>query len=162
MSSRNLTKLGQCTFKEIRTACFFILPLVVFVVLFVLVPVLGTFINSTFQDVTFTAKRFNFLENYKHLWMDPSFFNALKFTLLFVLVSVPIELVLGLVFAVLLDLDVPFRGILRGCVLIPWAIPAAISARTWELIYNYSYGLANFICLTLGLSSQPVNWLGTS
>ena len=162
MPSRNLTPVPRPTLREIRTACFFILPLLGFIVLFILVPVVGTFINSMFQDATFTAKRFNLFDNYKHLWTDPGFFKALKFTLLFVLISVPIELVLGLAFALVLNLDIPFRGILRGCILIPWAIPAAISARTWELIYNYSYGLANFICLTLGLSSQPVNWLGTS
>ena len=33
----------------------------------------------------------------------------------------------GLILALLLDLNIPFRGLLRGCVLIPWAIPAAIS-----------------------------------
>ena len=150
-------------FHELRTACLFILPLLGFVVLFILVPVIGTFVNSMFQDVSFlTAKRFCFLENYAHLWSDPGFFKALKFTLLFILVSVPLELILGLVFAMILDQDIPFRGFLRGCVLIPWAIPAAISARTWELVYNYSYGLANYICLTFGRSSEPVNWLGTS
>jgi len=161
MPNRNSTPVAGPTSKELRTACFFVLPLVAFIILFILVPVLGTFINSLFRDVAFLSKRFYFFKNYQHLWADPGFFQALKFTLLFILVSVPLELVLGLAFAVLLDLNIPCRGLLRGCVLIPWAIPAAISARTWELIYNYSYGLANFICLTLGLSSQPVNWLGT-
>ncbi|NIA06347.1 MAG: ABC transporter permease subunit [Actinobacteria bacterium] len=162
MPSRNLTSVSKSAAHELRTGCLFILPLVVFIVLFVLLPVLGTFINSMFQDVSFVGKRFYFFKNYEHLWSDPGFFKALKFTLLFILVSVPFELVLGLLFAMLLDQHIPFRGLLRGCVLIPWAIPAAISARTWELIYNYSYGLANYICLTLGLSTQPVNWLGTS
>ena len=163
MADRNPSPSTKPAFHELRTACLFILPLVGFVVLFILLPVLGTFINSLFRDISFIAgRRFCFLENYAHLWSDPGFFKALKFTLLFILVSVPLELILGLVFAMILDQDIPLRGLLRACVLIPWAIPAAISARTWELIYNYSYGLANYICLTLGLSSEPVNWLGTS
>jgi multiple sugar transport system permease protein len=61
-----------------------------------------------------------------------------------------------------MNADVPFRGILRACVLIPWAIPAAVSARTWELIYNYSYGLANFIFAKSGITTEPINWLGSS
>ena len=45
--------------------------------------------------------------------------------------------------------------------LLPWAIPAAISARLWELIYNYSYGLTNFILLKIRIINEPVNWLET-
>jgi multiple sugar transport system permease protein len=69
---------------------------------------------------------------------------------------------MGLLFALLLNQVIPFRGFLRACALIPWAIPAAISARIWELIYNYNYGLANFLLTNLGIANQPINWLGTS
>lgn len=56
----------------------------------------------------------------------------------------------------------PFRGLLRACILIPWAIPAVISGRIFELIYNYHYGLANFLLRQAGLTEFPVNWLGSS
>jgi multiple sugar transport system permease protein len=148
--------------KDIKSACLFILPLIALILLFILVPVLGTFVNSLFRDVSFLEKRFIFLRNFQRLFGDPGFRQALRFTLLFILVSVPLEIILGTIFALLMNADVPFRGLLRACVLIPWAIPAAISARTWELIYNYSYGLANFVLTALGITSQPVNWLGTS
>ena len=42
---------------------------------------------------------------------------------------------------------------LRVCVLIPWAVPAAVSGRVYQLIYNYHYGLANFLCQALGLTT---------
>ena len=161
MANRSL--ISKPTFRELRTACLFVGPLVGFIAIFILLPVAGTLINSLFEDVSFIAgKRFCFLENYKNLAGDAGFVKALRFTLLFIVVSVPLELGLGLAFAMLLNEDVPLRGLLRGCVLIPWAIPAAISGRTWELIYNYSYGLANWVFITLGLTSEPVNWLGTS
>jgi multiple sugar transport system permease protein len=149
-------------FKEIKTACIFISPLIVLIFLFILVPVLGTFINSLFQDVAFLDKQFVFLSNFRQLFSDAGFQQALRFTLLFVLVSVPVEVILGLAFAMLMNARVPLRGLLRACVLIPWAIPAAVSGRIWELIYNYSYGLANFVFIKLGLTSEPINWLGTS
>ncbi len=139
----------------------FVLPLLVVVVALILVPVLGTFLDSTFLDVTFLPVKFSGLANYSWMFGNPGFWQALRFTCLFVLVSVPLEVALGLLFALLLSEPTPLRGLLRACVLIPWAIPAAVSARTWELIYNYSYGLANFLWLHSGLTQTPVNWLGS-
>ena len=161
MARNRFGKNRDVTRKDIKTACIFILPLVALIFLFILVPVLGTFINSLFQDVSFLDKRFIFLKNFHRLFSDSGFQQALRFTLLFVFVSVPLEIILGTVFALLMNADIPLRGLLRACVLVPWAIPAAVSARTWELIYNYSYGLANFIFTGLGITARPVNWLGT-
>jgi len=151
------------TFKELKESYFFLLPLLIFVGAFILVPVLGTMVDSTFRDVSFLKNRFIGLDNYLWLIQSPGFRQSLQFTFLFVFVSVPVETALGLLFAVLLNEPGRFRGLLRACVLIPWAIPAAISARTWELIYNYNYGLANFLWTGFGLSPSgaPVNWLGT-
>ena len=147
--------------KELREAAPFLLPLIIFIVAFILVPVVGTIVDSMYLDVTFLKTRFTGLGNY--LWMinNPGFWQSFGFTLLFVLVSVPLEIILGLIFALLLNENTAVRGLLRACVLIPWAIPAAISARTWELIYNYNYGLANFFWTKLGISTSPINWLGS-
>jgi multiple sugar transport system permease protein len=147
---------------DLRTAALFILPLVMFIVVFIVVPVAGTFVNSLFQDVTFLAKKFVLFKNYLRLFSDHDFGAAVKFTILFIGASVPLEIVFGVIFALILNSAIPARGLLRACVLIPWAIPSVISARVWELIYNYNYGLANFVLSALGLSAEPVNWLGTS
>jgi multiple sugar transport system permease protein len=80
---------------------------------------------------------------------------------MFVLASVLIELVLGLIFAIVLNEKFWGRGFFRAALLIPWAIPIAISSRLWQLIYNYDYGVLNYTILKLGISSAPVNWLGT-
>ncbi len=139
----------------------FLVPLLVFLLVFTLLPVLGTVVNSLFRDMPLHERELILLDNYRELASDAGFLRSLRFTALFVLVSVPLELALGLAFALILNEPVRFRGVLRACVLIPWAIPAAISARTWQLIYNYDYGLANFLCMKLGISGGPVNWLGT-
>ncbi|MBD3235384.1 MAG: ABC transporter permease subunit [Candidatus Eisenbacteria bacterium] len=140
---------------------WFLLPLLLLIALFILLPVLGTFGTSFHEDTAFRGRSFNGLANYLHALRDAGFWQSLTFTLLFVLVSVPLELILGLGFALLLDRALPWRPLLRVCLLIPWAIPAAISARTWELIYNYQYGLANYILRSLGLIDAPINWLGS-
>jgi multiple sugar transport system permease protein len=148
-------------FRELAGGYAFLAPLAVFLLAFIFVPVVGTFATSLIQDVTFLPKRFLGLENYRALLADPGFRQAVRFTCLFALVSVPIELVLGLAFALLLHHPSPVRGILRASVLIPWAVPAAVSGKLFELVYNFQIGPANYLAGLVGLADQPVNWLGT-
>lgn len=159
--SRRADTPERHTAGELARGYAFLVPLSAFVAVFVIVPVLGTFAASLMQDVTFLPKRFLGAGNFRALLSDPGFRQALRFTCLFTLVSVPLELFLGLGFALLLAHPSPARGLLRACVLIPWAIPAAVSGRVFQLVYNYHYGLANYLAGALGISNRPVNWLGT-
>jgi len=152
---------GDRPTREVVRGYAFLAPLAGFVVALVLVPVAGAFIDSLHREVTFLPRAFVGLRNYRALASDPAFWQSLRFTVLFVLVSVPLELALGLAFALLLHRPSPARGILRACVLIPWAVPAAVSGRVFELICNFQYGLANFIVTRLGVADAPVNWLGS-
>jgi multiple sugar transport system permease protein len=147
--------------REHRTAYAFILPLVAVILVFVVFPVLGTVWTSLFQDVTYLPSKFVHLSNYGRLLGDPNFWKSLRFTALFVAVSIPVEMMLGIAFALILNERLRYRNVLRAAVLIPWAVPTIVAARTWELIYNYSYGLANFLVRISHLSDGPVNWLGT-
>lgn len=140
----------------------FLSPLLLFLGFFILLPVLGTFLTSLFQEISFLERKFVLWDNYRNLIQDVSFWHSLRSSFLFILVSVPLELLLGLIFALLLNPPSPLRRIFMALVLIPWAIPSVVSARIWQLIYNYSYGLANFVFLKLGIVSQPLNWLGTA
>ncbi len=154
--------MKSAALKDIFRSYGFILPFAFFISAFILIPVLGAIINSFFKDVPFLETSFIFAGNYTELISDPAFLQSLKFTLLFIAVSVPLELILGMTFALVLNQPLKFRGLLWAAVLIPWAIPSAVAGRIWELIYNYSYGLANFIVRGTGLSSEPINWLGSN
>lgn len=147
--------------REQMTAFMFLVPLFVFLLVLVFIPVLGTLWDSFTRDVPFLPKQYIGLANYRALFADAAFWQSVRFTLLFVFISVPLEAVLGLFIALLLNETFPGRGLLRAAVLIPWAIPAAVSGRVFELIYHYSYGAANFVIRTFGLTDRPVNWLGT-
>ena len=89
---------GDHTPGELARGYAFLAPLSAFVAVFVIVPVIGTFADSLMRDVTFLPKRFLGLENYRELLSDPGFWQAMRFTCLFTLVSVPLELFLGLAF----------------------------------------------------------------
>jgi len=145
--------------RTIKEPVFFILPLIFFIVLFLLFPTLGTFWNSLWQDVPFIARRFVSFSNYLHLMTDQQFWQATLFTIMFALVSVCLEMIFGMITALVLNEKSRLRGALRGIALIPWAIPSVIGARIWQLIYRYDYGIANILLERIGIG--PVNWLGT-
>ncbi|MEW6720251.1 MAG: sugar ABC transporter permease [Thermodesulfobacteriota bacterium] len=149
------------TLRELLRGYAFLGPLVAFLLAFVLAPVIGTCIDSLYRDVTFLPRAFIGPENYVSLWSDPAFRQSLRFTVLFALASVPLELLLGLAFALLLNRPSPARGALRAFVLIPWAVPAAVSGKVFELICNFRFGPANYLVQRLGLADAPVNWLGS-
>ncbi len=145
-----------------RSAYLFLAPALVAVALFVLLPVLGTFWNSFFRDVSFMPRRFIGLSNFSQLLGHAEFWRALLFTLLFTVVTVAFEALFGIAFALLLDLRFAGRGWLRTVILIPWAIPTIVSAKTWKLVFDYTYGVLNVLVTSAGLSDVKINWLGTS
>jgi multiple sugar transport system permease protein len=146
---------------EVRSAWFFIFPLLIVVGVFILLPVIGTFYNSFFLDVSYLPKKFIGFKNYVNLLGSPDFWQALRFTLAYAVAAVSFEAILGVVFALLLNEAFVGRGFLRVVILIPWAIPTIVSARTWQLIYEYNYGVMNYLVVTLGMAPERINWMGT-
>ncbi len=128
----------------------------------ILVPVIGTFVTSFFRNVTFMPPtKFIGIRNYERLIKDPQFWQSLRFTVAFSVVAVTLESILGMFYALVINEKFKLRGLMRAVVLIPWAIPTIVSARIWQLMYNYSYGLLNFVLLHLHIVSRPINWLGS-
>jgi multiple sugar transport system permease protein len=108
----------------------------------------------------FAISRFVGLSHYAGLWYDHRFWHSLSNTLYFTLVSVSLEVVLGLGVALLLQQVFPARGLVRALVLVPWLIPTVVAARMWEWIYNPQFGVLNFLLVQSGLSATGINWLG--
>jgi multiple sugar transport system permease protein len=102
------------------------------------------------------VSRFIGLENFVRLWNDARFWNALGNTLYFTVVSVALEIVLGLAIAMLLHRAFKGKGVMRAIVLIPWAIPTVVAAKMWEWMYNGDFGVLNY------LLGAHINWLGSA
>ena len=68
--------IKKINLRDLRMASLFVLPLVTFITLLIVVPILGTLVNSLFQDVTFLNKKFIFLENYIRLFQRPRFWRS--------------------------------------------------------------------------------------
>ena len=72
------------------------------------------------------------------------FWNVVAITVGFTVVTVAIELVLGFWFAIIMNGKFRGRGLVRASVLIPWAIPTAVTAKLWFFIFSYA-GIANHL-----------------
>lgn len=89
---------------------------------------------------------------------DPTWWRSVRNTVVFAVVSVSLEVVLGLIIALTLNAHMPGRGLLRAAVLIPWAIPTIVSAKMWGWMFNDQYGVINEILLGLGLLDSRIAW----
>src|SRR5918999_352759 len=131
-----------------RLAFYFVLPSLVFICVFTLYPILESFRLSFYRTILtlpWLGQKMVGLENYSDLWTDPVAWQALQTTLIFVAVTVPSELLLGLGMALVMNEAFRGRGLLRAVVLIPWAIPTVVSSQMWRFIFNDRYGLFNFV-----------------
>lgn len=114
-------------------------------------------IQSTFNGFQFT---FNGWTNYGIVFSNQQFWQALEFTLMYAIVTVLVELVLGLLVALALNQPIRGRGLAVAVMLVPWTLITVISAQMWDYIYNGVYGVLNYILLSLHVISSPVLWLG--
>ncbi|MBE3597879.1 MAG: sugar ABC transporter permease [Limnochordaceae bacterium] len=100
------------------------------------------------------------LANYLRAFRDPEFRMALTRTLYFALATVPVETVLGLLIALLLNQRFPLRNVVRGLVLLPWALPYVVNGTMWKWIYDANYGVLNALLVQTGLAKEYQIWLG--
>lgn len=96
------------------------------------------------------------LSHFVRLLGDPSFINSLKVTLVFSLIVNPLQIALALLLAVLLTRAIPLVGLWRTLILLPIAIPQAVSAVIWYVLFRPD-GPLNGILEILGIPSVP--WL---
>ena len=131
-----------------RLAFSFLLPSLVFISLFVVYPILESFRLSFYRlilTLPWLGEKMVGWENYADLWTDPVAIQSFRTTLIFVGVTIPLELLFGLGVALVMNEAFRGRGLLRAVVLIPWAIPTVVSSQMWRFIFNDRYGLFNFV-----------------
>ena len=131
-----------------RAALFFLLPSFFFVGLFSIFPIIESFRLSFYRlilTLPWLGERMVGWENYIDLLGDPVALAAIRTTIIFIGVTVSLELLFGLIIALVLNEAFRGRGLLRAVVLIPWAIPTVVSSQMWRFIFNDRYGLANLM-----------------
>jgi multiple sugar transport system permease protein len=97
------------------------------------------------------------LKNLDQLFGDQLFLTSIGTTLVFVIVSVVVEMVLGFVLALLVSGIPRMKGFIRTVTILPILVPPVAIGSMWKLMYNYDFGVFNQFLMLLGL--DPMGWL---
>ncbi|MFG1707832.1 carbohydrate ABC transporter permease [Nonomuraea sp. M3C6] len=143
------------------TAFAFLVPLVVYLVVFYAYPLYRN-IELSVHDYTPRAfvqgdPEFAGLDNYLDIVSDDTFLAALRNTALFTLVSIALQYALGLALAVFFHRNFRLSAVLRAMFLVPWLLPLIVSASTWSWMLNSENGIVNSVLGAFGIGQ--INWL---
>ena len=136
------------------------LPVLIPVFLFTLYPVAHALWKSLHRSqVLLPGEPFVGLANYANLLNDSTIWTSLGNTLGFTLIAAPVTVALGLGVAYLLLANYPGRIYVRSVVLLPWALPGAITAVIWTWVFHPSWGLLNHALRLTGMIDSNIAWL---
>lgn len=141
--------------KSKNTGLYFVLPSLIGVAVFTLLPFLDVFIRS-FQSAI--SREFIGFKNYTEVFNNSAFKLAASNTVKFVLVCIPLLLVLSLLIAVWLNKFVESSKILRTAFLIPMAVPIASVVLIWNLVFHEN-GFLSAILDKFNMAGQ--DWMST-
>ncbi|WP_028983775.1 carbohydrate ABC transporter permease [Sporolactobacillus terrae] len=149
---------------EKQFAWLLILPAVILVFGLDLYPLIETLIYSL-RDMNLTANHYGSfvgLKNYITVLSDTVFWQSLGRTAYFAIVSIVLELGLGMAIALLInDKKIKGRRFLQSIIILPWAIPTIVNGAMWNWIYNPDFGALNALLKQLHIIDQYQSWLGT-
>lgn len=100
--------------------------------------------------------------NYSLVLKNSTWHYALAFTIIYTLITVVVELVLGTMIALVLERLTAGRGFMMALLLIPWSMITVINAQLWGYIYQGTYGVADAILNAVGLGSPNILGQSTS
>lgn len=147
--------------KERLAPWFFIAPSLILLLAIGLYPVIYTFIISfKYWVMGMGEPAWTGLANYYSALTSSDFQHSVLRTLLLIGISLPIQLVLGLMIALALDATrfAFLRRLLQICLVIPIAITPAVVGLLASLMFNQQLGIVNYLLSRIGVG--PVNWLG--
>jgi multiple sugar transport system permease protein len=103
--------------------------------------------------------QFNGLDNYVRMVHDELFWQSLGHTVVFTAGTVPTSIALGLAAAMLLNRELPARGLLRSVIFLPVIVSGVVTALVAAWIFNDNYGVINSLLKAAGL--EPIPWLSS-
>lgn len=156
----NKNRLGARLDNGNSLAYLLILPSMIIIFGILLYPILYSFVMS-FCKVIFSDNTFQFvgLQNYIEMFRDSYFVNSITLTVYFTIVTVFLEIILGVGIAMVLNQEFHGRGFVRGIMILPWALPSVVNAIMWKWIYDSNYGALNALLSQTHIIDNYHVWL---
>ena len=123
-------------------------PALVFILVFKIYPMISVSVGSFFRDDNFTFR------TYEILFKDKTFWNSLWVTLKMNIVIIPLQVLISLFLALLVNNTVKGIGVFRSIYYLPVTMAISVASVTWSLMMNVNNGVFNSILSIFGIESQ--------
>lgn len=147
--------------KNAARVMMFVLPALIPLGIFWLFP-MAEAIFMSFTDWDYMSSTYNIIgfDNYRSIFSDSMFYDALKNTVIFTLGTLIPTIAGGLFAAVLLKKKLTGSAIYKAVIFSPWVTPTVVISIVWSWIFEPQYGLANYILQLFNLPKSQ--WLQSS
>lgn len=153
-------RLNRAHVKENISGYLFILPGVLFFLVFTVYPLIEAFTLS-FCEYHVDKSVFVGFDNYVTLFQDEVFIKSLLNTFKFVLIIVPITMIISLFVSTrIVDFGSKVQSFFRAAFYLPVVMSVVSVSLVWNIMYNFNYGVLNYFVKALGFDA--VNWLGNA
>lgn len=125
-----------------------LMPALVFILIFKIYPIISVSIGSFFREGQFTFR------TYSILFRDKTFWNSLWTTLKMNMVMIPLQVVVSLILALLVNNNVRGIGIFRSIYYLPVTMAISVASVTWSLMMNVNNGVFNSLLSVFGIPRQ--------
>lgn len=134
----------------------FILPSLIGFIAFYAVPALRAVSISFTEWNLLTEQTWVGLENYRTLFEDERFWRSMRVTLLYVVLNIPLQTVIAVLMAVMLErIHGVTSAAMRGLMILPWLMPNVVVGLLWLWMLDPSLGIVNVGLEAIGLEGQP-------
>jgi multiple sugar transport system permease protein/sn-glycerol 3-phosphate transport system permease protein len=148
---------GAQRLRATLTAYALIGPSLVGVVAFLLAPVVIVAVISLFRWNLLSPPKFIGLANYRRMAHDGSVWHSVLVTFTYVLFTIPVQTILALLLAVLLNTKLRGVRILRAVYVVPWMATPVVMGVVWRWVFDGQHGAVNSFLALFGVDS--INWL---
>ncbi|MDR3190272.1 MAG: sugar ABC transporter permease [Lactobacillaceae bacterium] len=150
---------GKPTWRQTLKGWMYVLPMLIVVGVFSIYPIISSLAMSFYTQYNFITNEIGAVgfDNFAFIFNDPNFRSAMFNTLVFVAGVVPLQVVISLIVAVLLNRIKFLAGFFRSIYFLPFVTSTVAISMVWRWIYNKDAGLLNYLLSFVGI--HPINWL---
>jgi multiple sugar transport system permease protein len=136
------------------------MPYIIYFCVFVAFPVIFSFVLIFNKWDVLTPMRWAGLSNFERLFNDVQFYKAIRNTLVFLVIYIPLQTVVSLGLAVLLNCRIRAQGLFRVIYFLPVIVSGVVVTILWQELYAFDTGVLNTIITSMGF--KPVPWLSSA
>ena len=135
----------------------FVSPYILHFLMFVVFPVIFSIVLTFHKWNIISPMEFAGLNNYVRLFNDAVFFKSIGNTLIFLVIHIPLQIIVALFIAEILNQNIKFRGFYRSAFFLPVVVSGVVVTMLWQQLYGFDSGLLNRLLISVGL--PKVGWL---